>query len=311
VACRPKKSVEIGIRVTHSATAVLRDGRDVDGELWAASGWPAETKEFEAPSIVQRYADKHGIPAYEAYFYKDLQVCWPFDPWRPKLNQAWKFASDADRALLVDITLDHFKEKAEILADHRLGKLAPSLCQVLRETLSSPPVQGPPHVFFRKPFPTIDYLTHLFQEERLQALGNKPNELEAVTISKLNWSGLEIGVGGEYERLGVWPRGRICITGHGEFENVRVSRAELLREFPAELPQADDPAPETVSDDVVLELIRTASQQNGGFIGQRAGSDLVRRRFPAIARDRARQLVKQVTGSDKPGPKGPRIRRST
>ncbi len=43
---RAKKSLEIAIRATHSATDVLRDGRDVDGELWAASGWPAETKEL-------------------------------------------------------------------------------------------------------------------------------------------------------------------------------------------------------------------------------------------------------------------------
>ena len=34
----PKRTLEIAIRTTHMATAILRGGRDIDGELWAASG---------------------------------------------------------------------------------------------------------------------------------------------------------------------------------------------------------------------------------------------------------------------------------
>jgi len=307
---RPKKSAEIAIRVTHSATAVLRDGRDVDGELWTASGWPVETKKFEPPPIVQRYADKHEIPVYQAYLYKNLQVRWPFNPRPAKLDQAWKFASETDRARLVAITVDHFEDNAAILADERVDELEPNLAEILRQTLSSPLVQGPPHVFFREPFPTIDYMTHLFQEDRLQALGNKPNEAEAVIISKLNWSGLEIGVGGEYQRLGVWLRGKISTIGHGEFENVRVFRDDVLRDFPAEQPGVHDPEPEAVTDNEIREMIRAACQGNGGFIGQNAGADIVRQHFPSVTRDRARELIKQVTGNAKPGPKGPRFRRS-
>jgi hypothetical protein len=305
---RPKKTLEIMIPVTHSATALLRDDRDIDGELWAASGWPSKTQKFEPTPFAQGYVDRHGVPAYQVSLYKNHHIHWPFNPNTKKLAHAWKFAAETDRALTVDITLEHFENNAAILTDPRLAELAPSLARVLREAITSPEVQGPPHVFRRNPFPTLDYVKHLFQEERLQALANRPNELEAVAISKPNWSGLEIGVGGEYQRLGVWTRGRISITGYGEFENVRVSRAEVLREFPAELPQAENPSPEAVSDDEIVEIIRAASERNGGFIGQDAGAKLVRRRFPKVPRDKARKFVKRVTGSDKPGPKGPRRR---
>jgi hypothetical protein len=53
-------------------------------------------------------------------------------------------------------------------------------------------------------------------------------------------------------------------------------------------------------------VIREAVGANGGFLSQDAGAEIVRMRFPDIGRDRARDLVKQVTGNDKRGPKGPR-----
>lgn len=67
---RPKKTLEIMVRVTHSATVLLHDDRDVDGELWAASGWPPKTQKFEPTPFAQVYADKHGVPAYQVPLYK-------------------------------------------------------------------------------------------------------------------------------------------------------------------------------------------------------------------------------------------------
>ncbi len=68
---QPMKTPEIAIRTTHMATAILRDGRDIDGELWAASGWAPKIKAFEPLPMVQDYAERHGRPAYLAYRYKD------------------------------------------------------------------------------------------------------------------------------------------------------------------------------------------------------------------------------------------------
>ena len=129
-------------------------------------------------------------------------------------------------------------------------------------------------------------------------------------ISADDWGGLEIAVGGDQERLGVWMRGQIKRTGRGDFEYVRVARAEILQEFPAQSPKAEYLQPSAVTDDEICEIIKAASERNGGFIAQNAGAELVQQCFPQISRDRARWLVKQVTRSDKPGPKGPRLRKS-
>ena len=305
----PMKTLQIAIRSTHAATAALRDGRDIDGELWAASGWKPKISEFVAPIIVQRYADKHGVPPYEAYLYKELQVHWPLDPAARALGHALRHASESDRTKIVEIVNDHRGDYAGILKDPRLERLTPHLCQRLRRRFSSPEVQGPPNVFVREPFRTIDYLKHLFEAGRLQAFGNLLNDPTALTISAVDWGGLEIGVGGEHQRLSVWMRGKISTSGHGDFENVRVSREEVLREFPVEPPEVEDPQPEAVTDDEIRDFLRAASDRNGSIIAQNAGAELVRKRFPHVCRDRARRLVKQVTGSDKPGPKGPRRRK--
>ncbi len=79
---------------------------------------------------------------------------------------------------------------------------------------------------------------------------------------------------------------------------------------PAELKAAVDKwgdAPSSVgSDDDARALIRTAIVQNGGFIGQKDGAGIVRKKFPSFNKDRAMGLVKEMTANDKPGPKGPR-----
>jgi hypothetical protein len=218
--------------------------------------------------------------------------------------------SEQERALLVEITIEHYENYKGILDDERLKKLSPNFVRLIYDAILALEVQGPPHVYIREPFRTLDYMEYLFQSGRLQAAGNRPNNPEAIKITPLDWGGLEIAVGGDQERLGVWMRGQIKRTGRGDFENVRVARAEILLEFPAESPEAVDLQPRAVTDDEICAVIKAASEKNGGFIAQNAGAELVQQRFPEVTRDRARQLVKQVTRSDKPGPKGPRLRNS-
>jgi hypothetical protein len=61
-----------------------------------------------------------------------------------------------------------------------------------------------------------------------------------------------------------------------------------------------------VSDEQVREVVRIAGDMNGGFVVQEEGASLVREKFPDVTRDRARRLVREITGNEKPGPKGPR-----
>src|SRR5208283_4718432 len=237
---QPRKTLEIAVRTTHMATGILRDGRDIDCELWAASGWAPKIKAFDPPPMVQDYAEKHGRPAYLAYRYKDLQVHWPLNPKARALARAWTFASEQDRELVVEITVDHYEDLRGALDDDRLKKLPPSFAHLLRDAVLAPAVEGPPHVYIREPFRTLDYMEYLFRSGRLQAVGNRPNNPEAIEITPIDWGGLEIAVGGDQERLSVWMRGQIRMNGRGDFENVRVARDQILREFPGESPTAAD-----------------------------------------------------------------------
>jgi hypothetical protein len=241
---------------------MLRERRDIDAELWSASGWTPKMATFVAPQIIQDLADKRGKPAYGVYRYKDLQVHWPWNPAARALSHDWKFASGLDRALAVEITLDHFEDNAGLLRDPRLEKLTPKLARILREAVSHA-VHGPPHVFIREPFPTLDYLRHLFEQARLQAIGNRPSNPEAKVISAVDWSGFVIAVGGEDERLSAWMRGKVPKIGRGAYENVRVARADVLREFPAEVAEDEGLDLGAVSDEQVREVVRIACDMNG------------------------------------------------
>jgi len=285
-------------------------------------------------------------------------------------------------------------------------------------------------------FPALDYLLHLFRLGRLLATGRLPGDPKALEISTTDWAGLEVAEGGDAERLAVWRIGKVKTTGEGDFENVRVSRDDVLREFPSDLgesttleleaeptqrkPTAQEEraadqrsaeqaramaardfaevfwpmeyalkwvafqrpermgesplgailyggqplaesdykgailralqesrlqgvrdskplAPEfwagmrpyalpgdvylrrenmlnlwpplaaaNPSDDDARALIRAAIAEGGGFIGQDEGAEFVRRTYPKFPKKRAMALVKELTGNEKPGPKGPR-----
>jgi hypothetical protein len=62
------------------------------------------------------------------------------------------------------------------------------------------------------------------------------------------------------------------------------------------------------SDDEVLSLIRCQIEKHEGFLSQENGAQIVRGVFPGFSKKRAMELVKQATGNEKPGPRGPRRR---
>jgi hypothetical protein len=292
----PKKTAAIAIPVAHLPTPLLRGQRDIDAELWAASGWEPKIANFVPSKNFQEYAEQRGMPVWQAYRYKDIAVTLPFDSAKRSLGREWKFAAARDRSLMTEITLDHHEDASGILVDVRLERLTPKLVQLLREAAAvSPSVQGPPHVFLRERFRTIDYLRHLFEQGRLKAIAHRPNDPAGKVMSVYDWGGLEIAVGGDHERLSVWMRGKVGTIGPGAFENVRISRDEVLREFPVEPPESEDLEPAVVSDEQVRAVVRAAVASMGGFIGQAEGASVVRREFPDVTRDRARRLVREVT----------------
>jgi hypothetical protein len=108
----------------------------------------------------------------------------------------------------------------------------------------------------------------------------------------------------------VWRLGQIRTTGVGDFENVRVERDSVLREFPEE-PPLDEMVPKRLpTDDEARAVIRIGVAEAGGFISQEKGAEIVRRRFPKFPKKRAMDLVREQTANYKPGPKGPRKNRA-
>jgi hypothetical protein len=74
----------------------------------------------------------------------------------------------------------------------------------------------------------------------------------------------------------------------------------LRGELRADLPSEDD----------ARALIREAMTKNGGYISQENGAGIVRETYPSFRKKRAMDLVKELTGDNKPGPKGPRKNRA-
>jgi hypothetical protein len=184
---------------------------------------------------------------------------------------------------------------------------SPQTQQLLAGYVNRTEVQGPYRVRRHStPFPIEDYLLRLFRQGALIAFANRLDDPVARELTPADWGGLEIAIGGEHRRLLVWATGHVGKAIRGDFENVRVAREAVLLQFPVEPPVNEGPA----SDVAARAVIREALSLSGGFISQEQGAEIVRRKFPGFPKMRARQLVRELTGNDKPGPKGPRHRKS-
>jgi hypothetical protein len=186
------------------------------------------------------------------------------------------------------------------------ASLSLELRQRLSDYVNREEVQGPWRLLRHATFPIEDYLLQLFRTERLTAYANLPDDPVARLLTKPDWGGLEIAVGGDLRRLSVWRAGRVATSSMGDFENVRVEREAVLREFPKEAALV-----RTLStDDAARVVIRQALADSGGFLSQEIGAEIVRAKIPGFPKKRAMQLVKELTGNEKPGPKGPRKNRA-
>ncbi len=221
-----------------AALRVLGVDRDVEGELWVASGLKPSIREFVPPTEVRAIAEETGRPAYEVFSEDGLFVVRPVSPAANAFRRAWMHATSSDRAIAMDLFATHSDDRTRILSDPRLAEISSGLAIGIRTYIGAEEAQGPPHVFVREPFPTVTYLEHLFRSGRLQAIGNLPNDPRGIAITVSDWGGLEIGVGGDRNRMCVWRLDQTRTTGIGDFENVRVGRDQVLREFPAEAPSA-------------------------------------------------------------------------
>lgn len=123
----------------------------------------------------------------------------------------------------------------------------------------------------------------IFVPEELWRTGKLVEQEASSVISRLARSGLPV-----------------FVTGGSE--------AACLRRLKAEMQEASCSAPQSVSEEEVVETIRELVLARGGRLPLNEGAALVRASYPAITRDAARSLIKSVVGVQKPGPTGPRNR---
>jgi hypothetical protein len=301
-----QNSLTIAVRSAHAALRSKQAGRDVNLELWRASGLPMPEDANIVPMTAERLASKLDVPVFWILTDASLEVRFPRCQPADALLDAFSRASESEREVLLSILRGARPvEEQNWLDAPATASLSPELLQRLSDYVNREEVHGPWRLLRQATFPIEDYLLQLFRTERLTAHANLPDAPVARLLTKPDWGGLEIAVGGDLRRLSVWRAGRVAISGMGDFENVRVEREAVLREFPEEPPLAQSlsiPAP----DEAARAVIRQALADSGGFLSQEKGAEIVRLNIPGFPKKRAMQLVKELTGNDKPGPKGPR-----
>jgi hypothetical protein len=302
-----RSSLSIDVRAAHAAERATRAGRDLNLELWNASGWPQPENQYAAPPAIEQLSQELGVPVFQIYRDASVELQFPRCEPTEGFLDAYASASEFEQQILVSIFRGgRPSEESTWLEGPAYRSLSAQMQQLLAGYVNRNEVHGPYRVLRRAPFPIVDYLLRLFRRGVLMAYANLPDDPVARVLTPADWGGLEIAIGGEHRRLSVWAIGRVANTGRGDFENVRVSRDAVLSEFSAESPSFETPA----SDDAARHVIREALRLSGGFVVQEKGAEIVRRAFPSFPKKRAMQLVKELTGNDKPGPRGPRKNRA-
>ena len=126
----------------------------------------------------------------------------------------------------------HHGKSDAFRSDPRLVQLSLELRRLAVDYVSAPEPHGPPCVLVRGTFPMTRYLEHLFRTGALTAEGNAPGDPKAYKLSRADWAGLEIAVGGNAWRLGVWRIGKVITAGEGVLRTLRVERETVLSVFP-------------------------------------------------------------------------------
>jgi hypothetical protein len=149
-------------------------------------------------------------------------------------------------------------------------------------------------------FPIEERLVSLLRKGKVASVGKLPSEPRAHDLSAADWSGLTIGEQGG--RLVAMPSEG---AGGSTYAFVRVSRSDVLREFPA-FPEDVPTETNQPSEAEIADTVRALIEEHGGFLDQKKGAAIVREKFPHLSRDRARSLIKARTQNTKRGPRGPR-----
>jgi hypothetical protein len=265
--------------------AARAHGRNIERELWEAWGQPTPFSSLIAP-----------------YFERDIEACAEPQTDRDLLAERLQLAEAYEKASLPDQrrVADAFDLAAAGRNVSELTTQLPAPLDVLVGHVLAVGKGGVNAFGYRPLFPVAEYLLQLFRTGQFKAVGNLPNETVARALSPSDWGGLTIALANDSQRLCVWRLGNSERVGHGDTENVRVARDDVLKVFPA-----DPPPPAEPTDEDARRLIRDAMASRDGFI-QKNGAKIVRDKHPNFNVTRAMELTKGLTGNTKRGPQRPR-----
>ena len=279
-------------------------GRDINAELWAASGWPKRRETSATISFAEADLFEFSLSRSEL-------------PEAKALVEAYANANEIDQYWMRSFFSGIFFE-CDIPRLPTIAYLSPELRAIVRAYCAGagPPADSGDQLLGH--FPTEKYVLRLLRVGRLIGRGSLPGETLARDLTADDWATLELVPGGFLDRICVWRRFPPAKDRNGDIEMVRVRSEEVLKEFPPDLPLGEpskeaftpDPPlsepPKEASDGQARDLIRSAMEANGGYIQQREGAEIVRTKHPGFNKERAMRLVKELTGNTKRGPRGPR-----
>jgi hypothetical protein len=202
----PQSSLTIAVRSAHAALRSKQAGRDVNLELWRASGFPMPEDAYIVPMTAERLARELDVPVFWILADASLEVRFPRCQPADALLDAFSRASESEREVLLSLLRGARPvEEQSWLDAPATASLSPELQQRLEDYVNREEVHGPWRLFRHAAFPIEDYLQQLFQNGRLAAYANLPDDPVARALTKVDWGGLEMAVGGDLRRLSGEP----------------------------------------------------------------------------------------------------------
>lgn len=154
-------------------------------------------------------------------------------------------------------------------------------------------------------------LSNALEVGSVRASGVFAGEMERRPIEPAHWEDLTLADAPKWAADGSFAHRREQVFGvpyTGHWTRVRFERDDVMAVFK---PVARvESAAARLSEDGARAALRAEIDRCGGFLSQDNGAAHVASIDPTFGRVRARRLTKELTGNEKPGPKGPRRNRA-
>jgi len=288
-----RHTLEIAAKAWRLKERAKEKSRDIEAELWAASGWePPSQSDLESRKM-ENSVRILGLPPYAFdSSVGAVQFAWPADPATLALIEAWREADREEQEALQSLFGDRSRSEEYVLVDPSFERIPEKMKRLVRDFVARPEVQGPPQRVVFHSFETEKYTLFLLRSGRLTSTGNLLGETSSREISSADWAGLEILVSQDKARLGVWKIGKVSHGVEGDIENLRVRRDKILEAFPVDAPKQ-----------TLDQVLRDAAKRRDGTLTQANAEAIARTSFVFKDREAVRRALVRLGIQGKQGRK--------